>query len=193
MPIVSEAVVTTADEPIHQGDIFRDVKYSYIDSEDESNVNIIEYQFPMAIIISQACDVAFMDSIITNSAGKPSKFMPSILLCPIYERDVAKSGNHLKTAFDILSLTFNEEVIFVKHDLKIAEKNWHYRLHNLSIKYNGKDVISNAAIDFKHYFTVPITYLIKNKNNRLFRLDDIYAEQVTQKFSNFLSRIATPD
>lgn len=193
MPIISKAVATNIEEPIHQGDVFRNVKYSYIDSEDDSSVNIIEYQFPMAIIISQACDVAFMDKLISDRTGKPTKFMPSVLLCPIYEREIAKSGNHLKNVFDTLSIKYTEDYIFVKNDLKVSEKNYHYRLHTLSVEYKDKMAITNAVIDYKHYFTVPITYLINNKNNRIFRLEDVYAEQITQKFSNFLSRVATPD
>lgn len=193
MPIISKALSTPLADPIHQGDVFQDVKYSYIESEDESSVDIIEYQFPMAIVISQACDVAFMDSLMSAHSGKPAKFMPSVLLCPIYERETAKSGAHLKNAFETLSIAFEEENIFYKNDLKIAEKNWHYRLHNLTIEYNGNMIITNASVDFKHYFSVPISYLINNKKNRLFRLGDVYAEQVTQKFSNYLSRVATPD
>ena len=66
-------------------------------------------------------------------------------------------------------------------------------MHTLSVEYKDKIAITNAVIDYKHYFTVPITYLINNKNNRIFRLEDVYAEQITQKFSNFLSKVATPD
>ena len=53
-------------------------------------------------------------------------------------------------------------------------------------------ILDNALIDFKHYFTVPASYLMKNRNKRAFHLEDIYAEQITLKFATYLSRVAIP-
>ena len=95
MATKSKAYMSKLTDQLCQGDIFRNVKYSYIDSEDEDGANIVEYEFPLAIIISQACDVIAMEELILNKAGKPAKFMPSILMCPIYERNISKSGEHI--------------------------------------------------------------------------------------------------
>ena len=193
MATVSKAIKTTLSDSIMQGDIFKDVKYSYIDSEDESTVNIIEYEFPLSIVVSQSCDVIAMDSIISSRSGKPTKFMPSILLCPIYDFDTAKKADHLEEAFHTLSIDFQKEGIFNSDEKKVISKDWHYRFHNLTVNLNDNDIISHSVIDFKHYFTVPMSYLIQNKGNRLCRIDDIYAEQITLKFATFLSRVAMPD
>ena len=56
--------------------------------------------------------------------------------------------------------------------------------------YNKKFLY--AVIDFKHYFTVPMTYLIAHKKDRILHLDDLFAEQVTLKFSTYLARVAIP-
>lgn len=77
-------------------------------------------------------------------------------------------------------------------DYKVAKRDWHYRIHALTVNVDEKDVIENAVIDFKHYFTVPMTYLIAHKKDRILHLDDLFAEQVTLKFSTYLARVAIP-
>lgn len=192
MATKSKAYMSKLTDQLCQGDIFQNVKYSYIDSEDEDGANIVEYEFPLAIIISQACDVIAMEELILNKAGKPAKFMPSILMCPIYERNISKSGEHIKNAFDQLSLEFKVENTYQRDDYNVARRDWHYRIHALTVEANENIVIDNAVIDFKHYFTVPITYLIAHKNDRILHLDDLFAEQITLKFSTYLARVAIP-
>lgn len=188
----SKAYQSKASDQICQGDIFKNVKYSYIDSEDSESVTIVEYEFPLALIISQACDVIAMEDLAVKKSGKPAKFMPSILMCPIYEHNAAKSGQHIKDAFEKLSLNFDSENTYQGDDYKVAKRDWHYRIHALTVEANGDVAIENAIIDFKHYFTVPITYLITHKKDRILHLDDLFAEQITLKFSTYLARVAIP-
>ena len=192
MSTTSKAFKSQLTDQICQGDIFQNVRYNYIDSEDDEGVNVIEFEFPMAIIISQACDVIAMEDIVNNKSGKPAKLMPSILMCPIYDKSASKSGDHIKEAFSLLSLNIVEEPIYFKDDLKTADKDWHYRFHSLTIETGAEKVLENAIVDFKHYFTVPISYLISHKKDRLLHLDDLFAEQITLKFSTYLARVAIP-
>lgn len=192
MSTKSKAVKCTPDSPICQGDVFKNVKYSFIDSEDDTGVNIVEFEFPLAIIISQACDVIAMDDLIRQKSGKPAKFMPSILLCPIYEKGTAKKGTHIEEFFSVNSINLISENVYKSDDYEIAKRDWHYRYHALSIELDESSLIENAIIDFKHYFTVPMSYLASHKEDRLFRLDDLFAEQITLKFATYLSRVAIP-
>ena len=192
MSTTSKAFKSQLTDQICQGDIFHNVRYNYIDSEDDEGVNVIEFEFPMAIIISQACDVIAMEDVVNNKSGKPAKFMPSILMCPIYDKSASKSGDHIKEDFSLLSLNIVEEPIYFKDDLKTADKDWHYRFHSLTIETGAEKVLENAIVDFKHYFTVPISYLISHKKDRLLHLDDLFAEQITLKFSTYLARVAIP-
>ena len=192
MATTSKAFKSQHIDQICQGDIFQNVKYSYIDSEDDEGVNVVEYEFPMAIIVSQACDVIAMEEMVNNKSGKPAKFMPSVLLCPIYDKIASKTGAHIKEAFSQLDLKVVEEPICFKDDLKVADKDWHYRFHSLTVQVENEIILENAIIDFKHYFTVPISYLVKHKNDRLIHLDDLFAEQITLKFATYLSRVAIP-
>ena len=192
MATTSKAIKSQPADQICQGDIFQNVKYSYIDSEDDEGVNVVEYEFPMAIIVSQACDVIAMEEMMNKKAGKPAKFMPSVLMCPIYDHVSAKSGQHIKGAFDNMSLKFEGDNTYQSDDYKIAQRDWHYRIHALKIEAENKVVLENAIIDFKHYFTVPISYLISHKKDRVLHLDDLFAEQITLKFATYLARVAIP-
>lgn len=192
MATTSKAFKSKLTDQVCQGDIFQNVKYSYIDSEDDEGVNVVEFEFPMAIIISQACDVIAMEQVVNNKSGKPAKFMPSILMCPIYDKTASKAGDHIKDAFNQLSLKVIEEPICFKDDLKIADRDWHYRFHSLTIESEKETVLENALIDFKHYFTVPVSYLISHKKDRVLHLDDLFAEQITLKFATYLARVAIP-
>ena len=192
MSTKSKAIKCILDDTVCQGDVFKNVKYSFIDSEDDTGVNVVELEFPLAIVISQACDVIAMNDIIVNKTGKPAKFMPSILLCPIYEKEAAKKGTHIEDYFSMNSINLEQESVYQKDDYKVSQRDWHYRYHALTIELNKNIVIDNAIIDFKHYFTVPMSYLISHKEDRIFRLDDLFAEQITLKFATYLSRVAIP-
>ena len=91
-----------------------------------------------------------------------------------------------------LQKKFFTQPIYFKDDLKTADKDWHYRFHSLTIETGAEKVLENAIVDFKHYFTVPISYLISHKKDRLLHLDDLFAEQITLKFSTYLARVAIP-
>lgn len=195
MATVSKAQIVASSINICQGDVFKNVRYAYIDSEDNDTVQVVEFVFPMAIIISQACDVNSMGEIIAEQGGKSTKFMPSILMCPIYDVDVAKKTEHLKQAFEeleIKKLDGKDDFLLYKDDIKVAGKDWHYRFHDLTVAIEKKSVLEKAVVDFKHYFTVPASYLMRNRENRLFHLEDLFAEQITLKFSTYLSRVAIP-
>lgn len=200
MATKSFAKKVNENDVICQGDIFKNVKYRYFLEEDNDTVKIVELVFPLAVIISQACDVIAMSEIIKNQKGKLTKFMPSILMCPIYNKNDAKEGENIKQVFKELKLDIvedqgNKTPVFHKDDLKVANRDWHYRIHDLTVidKSNKKLIIENAILDFKHYFAVPMTYLERHKKDRDYSLEDIFAEQLTLKFCTYLSRVAIPD
>lgn len=194
MATTSVARIIAEKENICQGDVFKDVRYNYINGEDKDNVEIIEYTFPYAIIISQGCDVLSMGEMVENHEGKMTKFMPSILMCPIYQADYASKADHMDGVFPSLGLLDknDDRVMFTKKDREVMQKDWHYRFHMLRVVIGRDTVMDKELLDFKHYFTVPASYLVRNRKNRIFRLDDIYAEQITLKFSTFLARVAMP-
>lgn len=192
MATISKAINRMKDDIICQGDIFKNVKYNYIESENDDYVDVVEMIFPYAIIVSQACDVIAMGEFQKNRFGKATKYMPSILLCPIYDEKMLKDNTHLTNLSESLSLTFDTEKLYQKDDLSVAKRDWHYRFHPLTISLNNNIVMSSTLIDYKHYFTVPASYLESHIDDRLFKLDDLYAEQISLKFATYLSRVAIP-
>ena len=196
MSTVAEAYLCKISDDVCQGDVYKNVKYTFLDSESDEAVTVCEFTFPMAIIVSQACDVISMSQMVESGGGKTTKFMPSILMCPIYNKEIAKRTEHVREAFDALKIQkmdSSSDNLFSSNEYKVAEKDWHYRYHPIYIRINKKIVLENAVIDFKHYFTVPASYLVKQRKDRLFRIDDIYAEQITLKYATYLSRVAIPD
>ena len=107
--------------------------------------------------------------------------------------DEIKKSNHISEIIKEMEFNITDFNLLYKDDLKISSKDWHYRYHNFTMKCDGKIIFENCVIDFKHYFCVPISYLLKNRNNRHYKLEDVYSEQITLKFSNFLSRVPMPD
>lgn len=194
MATISKAVYPKTSSNICQGDVFQDIRYTYIDSEDDDSVDVVAFTFPMAIVISQACDVNSMSEMVAGGSGKATKFMPSILMCPIYGKEEAKSTKHLDAVFRELSIVKQgkDEALFNSKEYAVVENDWHYRYHALTVSNGKSTIMENALIDFKHYFTVPASYLYKNRPNRLFRLESLFSEQVTLKFSTYLSRVAIP-
>ena len=187
MSTISEAKIVDKSICVCQGDIFKNVSYALgVPKPNESN----EYIFPFAVIVSQACDVISMSDLAESKSGKATKIMPSIFLCPIYDEKAVKSGAHL----DCFTESYNIEErynVYTKKHQNIANIDWHYRFHCFSIQ-NDDVLIEKSLIDFKHYFTVSIEYLLDNRENRVCRLEPIFAEQVTLKFATYLSRVAIP-
>lgn len=194
MSKVSKIYVPRLEDALMQGDIFTNVEYNYIVAENEDNVEVEELEFPMAIIISQACDVTWMDKFIAENGGNATKYMPTVLMCPIYNYETLKEGKHLEDVLRVENYSSSNTKIYDRKDKDVAERNWHYRLHLFElVDQSGRMVLENMAIDFKHYFTVPIKYLYLNKDKRIYSLDNISAEQITLKFASYLSRVAIPE
>ena len=191
MATISKATELSIDDALLQGNVFHDVKYSYIESEDDEKVYITEYVFPLAIIISQACDVSHMSDLQEQRVGKATKYMPTILMCPIYNRTQLKKIGHLSnfTKEGLIDEFIPDPSFYSSKHKEVADNDWHYRFHELTVEIKEKTVLNDAVIDFKHYFSIPASYLLKNRSNRIYSLDITYAEQITLKFCAFLSRV----
>ena len=137
MSTTSRAVKCELSDNIYQGDIFRDVRFNYLESEDNDSVEVIEYVFPYAIVVSQSCDVISMSEMEVSKTGKATKFMPSILMCPIYDTTLAKQGEHICEALELMNFAILKENLFNSHEKKVVDKDWHYRFHSLEIEYEG--------------------------------------------------------
>lgn len=194
MVSTSKAVILSTEQGVGQGDVFKNVKYSYIDSEDDDSVEVMELTFPYAIVVSQSCDVAYMDDFESGKTSAVVKYMPSILMCPIYPKDLIKHGEHLKEVFSYLDRTIESGAPYYnKEDIKVAEKDQHVRFHALKIDVDNKTIVDQAVIDFKHLFSVPMKYLHDHRLQRICTIEDVYIDQIVNKMAAYLARVGLPD
>ena len=194
MVSTSKAVIPSQEQGVGQGDIFKGVKYSYIDSEDDDSVEVMEFTFPYAIVMSQSCDVAYMDEFESGETSAVVRYMPSILMCPIYPKDLIKHGEHLKDIFNYLDRTIESGAPYYnKDDIRVAEKDQHVRFHALKIDASERTIMDQAVIDFKHLFSVPMKYLRNHRSQRICTIEDIYIDQIVNKMAAYLARVGLPD
>ncbi len=174
---------------VSQGDIFRDIDYFENYSEKEGIITIEKITFPHVCVLTQDCDLAqdykFRTSIPQKSQDK---FLISVLVAPIYNSEFVLKGEHLSD----LGYKMQNFTLGLKRDFDIIIMNKNPRYHFFDF---GKDSsIPPSIIDFKQYFSLNIQYLESIKDsNRVFKLQSLYREDVSQRFSSFLSRIGLPD
>jgi hypothetical protein len=174
---------------IHQGDIIKNVDYIENVIEKSGNIEISKIRFPLVFVLTQDCDLA-QDYKFRHGSGDKSnhdKFMFSVLVAPIYNADHLFEGKHLEL--------LDQSMLPIKKNKtpgNFIRNNENPRYHYL--EFPDKIPIVPSIIDFKHYFSVNVDYLKhKKKNDFVCKVSEIYREQITLRFSNFLSRIGLPD
>ena len=113
--------------------------------------------------------------------------MPSILLSPAYPADKLREGIHLE---------------FIGMDMskigKTKSSNWRKIIQNETPRYHYLDKFDeigliDLVIDFKRYYTLPRQYLYSiREDSYLISLNELYREDLSNRFSNYLSRIGLP-
>lgn len=177
------------DKQVHQGDIFKSVKYydNFIECSGQFELSLLK--FPYSIILTQECDLS---NNLNERGGidfntkpfKHDKFLVSLLCAPLYNAEHLFAGNHL-SFLDITSESKNSD------QRKYIKSNREPRYHYLEFD-DGIQLVP-MVIDFKHYFTVSLNTLETDLCQRICSLKPIFRESVTQRFSNFLSRIGLPE
>lgn len=174
---------------IHQGDIIKDVDYIESICEKSGDIEIKKIRFPLVIVLTQDCDLAQDYKLRYGHCEKKyhDKFMFSVLVAPIYNADHVFEGKHLEL------LERNMQAINRRRSPgSFIMNNENPRYHYL--EFIDSIPIVPSIIDFKHYFSVNVDYLKrKKKNDFICKVSEIYREQITQRFSNFLARIGLPE
>lgn len=175
---------------ISQGDILRDVEYFESVHEDEGILEIRKIVFPLALVLTQDCDLQQDYNLRIQGNSKQDRMLVSALLAPMYNAEHVFAGEHL------LDLGIEAEPINKnKTPGEFLKLNTRPRYHYLAFD-EGDIRLVPSVIDFKHYFSAPITYLEshkKRKNMFVCKVDELYREDISQRFAAFLSRVALPD
>jgi len=174
-----------------QGDIYRIIQAPFsamlITDENDEELDITEIEYPYAVILSQECDLEQDFSNRQGNQEEQDKFLPSILFAPAYLAESLRAGDHLKEV-----------------GLKMGRKNsdmWYTIRKNLNIRYHflKKDPnlgVPDLAIDFKHYFTISrdfFSHSFLNDKHYVASLNSLFREDLSNRFSHYLSRIGLPE
>lgn len=171
-----------------QGDILRDVDHVEHVYEKSGIIEVSKVVFPLSIVLTQDCDLAQDYKFRWSKAptSNEDKWLLSVILAPIYNIEHVYTGEHLSS----LGMKMNT-ISRGKSPGKSLRNNETPRYHYL--KFDDEIPIVPSVIDFKHYFSANVTYLKKLKrDNYICQVSELYREDVSQRFSSYLSRIGLP-
>jgi hypothetical protein len=172
---------------ICQGDIYKDVEFIEYAIEKAGVIEISKIVFPFVVVLTQDCDLNQDYKVRRKETSNHDKKLISVIVAPLYNVEHIYKGDHLSE----LGMTMAE----IKKDRspgKTLRQNQTPRYHYLEFPANIPIVTS--VIDFKHYFTVNVEYLKRHKKaNFICQIGPLYREDVSQRFSSYLSRIGLPE
>lgn len=174
---------------LSQGDIIRNVDYIESICERNGSLKISKIRFPLVIVLTQDCDLAqdYKYRYSEESHNSYDKLMFSVLVAPLYNADHFFQGEHL-SLLDYKIQPINRKKTPGDFIIKNDNPRFHY------LEFDPDIPIVQSVIDFKHYFSVNLEYLKKKKKKDFVcKVSELYREQITLRFSNFLSRIGLPD
>jgi hypothetical protein len=173
-----------------QGDIISNVEYIEYAIEKEGQIEISKIVFPYVYVLTQDCDLEQEFNNRNNvNAPNQDKHLISVIVAPFYNIEHVYDGEHL-SQIGLKMQTINRKPTSTEN--KILKDNRNPRYHFLQFPTEVK--ISDSVIDFKHYFTVNSILLHSLKStNFVCKVSELYREQISHRFSFFLSRIGLPN
>lgn len=174
---------------ISQGDIYKNIEYIEYAFEKDGYIEISKITYPLVVVLTQDCDLA-QDLEFRKATDKTKdKILFSVLVAPMYNADDVFNGTHLDGIYDQkpAMATINQKA----SPGKFLKQNERCRYHYLEFP-EGTPIVP-VIIDFKHYFSVNINQLISCKDDHFVcRMSELYREDLSLRFANFLSRIGLP-
>ena len=173
-----------------QGDVYRDVPFLESADEHDGTITVSTIEFPLVVVLTQDCDLLQDTNVRFNAkpGQNQDKFLFSVLVAPIYVAKHVYDGTHLSDLPQTMRVGINNS----SSVSSLIKQNEIPRYHFLS--FPPAIQIPDAIIDFKHYFSVGVGYLNKERSAKyVCSIEVLYRERLTQRFSNFLSRIGLPD
>jgi hypothetical protein len=174
---------------IRQGDILTDYHFvewrglGFVD-DIPNKVSLRLRIFPYVVLLTQDCDLD-LDSIYHRKNQKDQdKFLQSILACPAYSADQFRKGTHLEEIGLQMAQINRERFRTIKDN---NDPRYHFLPESDSFG------MSPAVVDFKHYYGIHIDMLY-DVFDRYYHvsLNELFREELSQRFSAFLSRVGVP-
>ena len=165
---------------IYQGDIFKKIDFVESITEDKTHIVVDRIKYPLVIVLSQDCDLQSNHNC-RKLKDNNNNYLISLIVAPLFNYDHFILGAHFSEIGYKMETIKSGKTI----DKKLKQNNvprYHY--------LNFEHTIVSSVIDFKHFFTVPYTYLKNlNSENYVFSVEPIYRERISQRFANYLSII----
>ena len=156
---------------LSQGDVLKDVEYIEYVTEKDGNIEISKIIFPLAIILTQDCDLEqdFKFRWSSNSNSKTEdKWLMSVIMAPLYNLEHVFAGEHL-SELKMTMETINRKKSPGKYLLQNERPRYHY------LNFPEKLGIAPSVIDFKHYFSANVSLLKKHKrHNFICQIGNLY-------------------
>lgn len=179
-----------------QGDILRGISFQYATPEGDGQGRYA-FPFPYAVILSQACDLEqhFAQARSNEAAARDAsgvvekfdKILETILVCPAFPSEAFLNGTHIENR----RMNDFDNAQGRKSTLKKLEANDSLNRYHYLSPFEG--IFPALVIDFKRFHTVPVEILIEEyESTYLASLRELFRERLSQRFSNYLSRIGLP-
>lgn len=182
---------------IHQGDLLTDVDVPIIlYSNEEPTLDIITFQY--GLVLSQDCDLegAKWLHLSIQKKGhfdeedpiKGNSFLPSIIIAPAFIADNVRVGDYLSPlGFKMVHKGRSDSTTWSK-----IESNNDPRYHFIG-EFKDDLKIPPLVVDFKIFYTVPYEYIYAEYgHDTIYSLNELFREDLSQRFFNFHSRIGLP-
>lgn len=187
---------------ICQGDLLRDFSFWTINNSINGKDLVTEVQYDFVVILSQDCDLESNNQKINeyhkalrkniSSPLQFNQFLPNILFLPAFQIETIKTGNHLVNIFNITQRDGNSSLWINNSKLNRIKNLDEPRFHYLDA--NTDYQIPELLLDFKIYYTIPLSNLIKSyKPCYIATVSELFRESLSQRYTNYLNRIGLPE
>jgi hypothetical protein len=172
-----------------QGDILRDieiVEWATVSNTEPMQIDLKKRLLPYAVVLSQECDL-HQDQQNRSDQAKPSqdKYLHSVLLGPAFAAENVRQGTHLNM-LQVKCEPLNSA------RWKAVQQNNNDRYHFLPA-FDPLQV-PDIVLDFKHFLTAPRGVLLTLRQPAyIASVGQLFRDNLSQRFANFLARIALPD
>jgi hypothetical protein len=165
---------------VAQADLFEDLELIEDFKTTGSKVQIQKISFPYAICLNQECD---LQNDFINTANSDAKLI-HLAFAPVFNFEQFLQGKHWGGLFRDNPAQKRDSTT-IKKIIDNEIPRYHYLIFN-------DDKMPELIIDFKHFFSINKDSVYEQLPKRLCSLSDLYRESISQRFSNYLSRIGLP-
>lgn len=185
--VITNRIEILDKDRIRQGDILKCNEWSYWDKE---------YEFPYIYVLTQDCDLSQDYRFFWDTSLNDDKILENILVCPLFFFLDFANGTHIKYKKEWDGkVTIKNMLPKVKREQEKIEKNELDRYFCIKeYKTWGNTIIPEIVMDFKFFITIPREEIyLSYKKNYVCSISEVFREDISRRFANFLSRIWLPE